>query len=264
MRKRVLTTMFILAASLIGTRIGHEPEVQKPEKVVIKVHEHSLGQEDILEAEYQKARTNPALRQNFCNMIYQHRERLGGFSWMSFEGIIYDPGFEKFDKRSPQKKVRAYGKGKGYVLATTDQIYGPELRRVPTWINDHAFRLCQTADEFYSMLDNEASSALFFHERMFHQEYGAYVQKYGISFSRDRDKAGFLELVSFDIQLYNIHTGLRKVSPGFMKIALPGARGLYGHFQQMTKENTRDGMLAKELLKVVDARPTAKYFRNSS
>ena len=147
-----------------------------------------------------------------------------------------------------------YGRYDEKILAQTPFLYDRKKKN-HTWVGKNAFDYCNSEDEFLSVLDNEASSALLWETGKMHFQIGTR--------ETPKDMDNFfraVELISFDLQFSRILEGKRKVSQLFIDRLAAPARDIYSEYEKLSKEDSPDGRYAKAVVEAIRERPTIKYF----
>lgn len=240
----------------VGTIIGSSgSELEK--KVSKQVVSASI--EKATKISFQQAKADESLRQAYCNYVFQNRAKFGDIAWDSFLSIEYDPGYKRLKAEkerlgfNPEGKT-VYATNEEWVhLATILNLY--EIgKKNPVWISDKAFEWF-TEDEFLSLLDNEASHAIAWEKQKMHLPI-----RPDYMFPNKEDFMRVLELASFDIQFSKIEKGKRRVRQKYIDSFTEGAKEIFSYFIELGKKDTLDGQYARELVEVIRARPTIKYF----
>lgn len=211
---------------------------------------------------YEEARKNPSLRQAYCNQVYENRAIHGDKAWDSFLSIEYDPGFKRLDAKrkelgSTMEAKSAYGSHPDSVtLANSIWLYGHGHKN-HTWISEMAFKLCETQDEFFSLLDNEASSTYLREKGKMH---------FRLKQPKFEDIDNFyktVEVISFDLQFSKILEGKRKVRRSHLMDYTTNAKELFSSLKQLAKSDHPDSQQAQAVIDAIRQRPTIQYFEET-
>jgi len=224
-------------------------DVAVVEAPVVKVAE-SVG-----EIEFRDAVRDRTLRQNYCDKVFENREQYGTEFWNSLESIEYDEGFNRARERlidAGGSGEHHYGKGGGVGLATTMNLNkgGKNI----AWVSEHAFRIGKGEDDFFSCLDNEASTAFYHETGRIHFT----IPPCKNNSEQIMNKA--LELVSFDYQFEQILNGKRKVSDDYLERVSGMAKGFYSDLKELAESDVEDSECARILVDVIKNRSTRRFF----
>lgn len=216
----------------------------------------------VKEISLEMAKRNEHLRQAYLNQLFTNRNNYGIEGWDYFDAFIYDPDLKiKADLERAGKKQQVI---EGYEASPFQDTAMLTLRKglhehTPVYVARLAFDSAYVDDDFRSMLDNEAFNAV--------QEWNGYldVSKFGIKDSTEPSDKLFRylsELLSYENQFHEIETGSRKVSLKFLDSEVKTSKRLYSGFLRFSETAVApDRRLCREIIDLLEARPTIKYFK---
>ena len=135
--------------------------------------------------------------------------------------------------------------------------FGKKGVPLPVYVSKYAFEVTNIGDDLLAILDNESVNAQLLHKEWSHLP---------LNIPRDKEMSPYMfalmsEVLSFEKEFYNIETGIRNVSPDFLRGVINPAKSVYKQLELAATLNNNDAEFARGVLEAVELRPTLKYFK---
>ena len=218
------------------------------------IHFSERSEQRMLTA-FERAVVDENFRDDYCRDIYQRRKEVGTPFWDGLSGIVYDPGLRQMESR-----IRSLTLSSGAPVYQMDEMYAatPVFNlsgRNETYVNNPAFEHCKKEDDFFSLIDNEASHAMLFFARQAHLPIPPFPDGADVDVWNKT-----IELLSDDYQFSQIHNGRRKVSEHFQKKCVDTSQVLFADVKKIAEGSSAEGDYARKIVDLIRKQPTRHYF----